>query len=179
VLKEKNLLLFISSLNIHKNDISDLMSIYDGIKKKGSPPTYFQFFGVFVDLCLGFIKFFIHPKKIKEKGDQYKIVWIPIVEQWTNNSRRKFEMLQSKMPWYIVQYFSAVAAIKFIEERYDNKPIVLLINPQGDVENENALDLIQEYGPFKKKEYGTSAFVQHSYCSRTPGPYEVKSFLQL
>jgi hypothetical protein len=145
VLKEKNILLFISGLNIHKNDKSDLMSVYDGIK---------------------------------EKGDQYKIVWIPIVEQWTNNSRRKFEMLQSKMPWYIVQYFSVVAASKFIKERYDNKPIVLLMNPQGDVENEDALYLIQKCGmsafPFTRPK-----IEELSYYSRTPGPYEVKSFIQL
>jgi hypothetical protein len=144
VLKEKNILLFISGLNIHRNDKSDLMSIYNGIKKK---------------------------------GDQYKIVWIPIVEQWTNNLRRKFEMLQSKMPWYIVQYFSAVAAIKFIEERYNNKPIVLLMNPQGDVENEGALDLIQRSGmrafPFTPRLYR-----EESAYWRTSGPYEVKSFLQ-
>jgi hypothetical protein len=145
VLKEKNILLFVSGLNIHRNDKSDLMSVYDGIK---------------------------------EKGDQYKIVWIPIVKQWTNNSRRKFEMLQSKMPWYIVQYFSVVAAIEFIKERYNNKPVVLLMNPQGDVENEDALYLIRRFGmsafPFTRPE-----FEELSAYWRTPGPYEVKSFLQL
>jgi len=115
---------------------------------------------------------------IKKKGDQYKIVWIPIVEQWTNNLRRKFEMLQSKMPWYIVQYFSTVAAIKFIKERYHNKPIVWLMNPQGDVENEDALDLIRRHGmsafPFTPLRREKRA----AYW-RTPGPFEVKSFLQL
>jgi len=87
-------------------------------------------------------------------------------------------MLQCKMPWYIVQYFSAVAAIKFIEERYDNKPIVWLMNPQGDVENEDALYLIRRYGmsafPFTPLRYE-----RHAAYRRTPGPYEVKSFLQL
>jgi hypothetical protein len=141
VLKEKNILLFISGLNIDMNLISNFMSIYDGIKKK---------------------------------GDQYKIVWIPIVEQWTNNSRRKFEMLQSKMPWYIVQYFPAVAGIKFIEERYDNKPIVLLMNPQGDVENEDALFLIQRHGmrafPFTPDKNSVKA---QAACHSTPGPHQV------
>ena len=37
--------------------------------------------------------------------DQYKIVWIAIVEQWTDELRKKFEMLRFKMPWYVVQYF--------------------------------------------------------------------------
>jgi hypothetical protein len=77
-----------------------------------------------------------------------------------------------------VQYFSAVAAIKFIQERYDNKPIVLLMNPQGDVENKDALHLIQQYGmsafPFTPLQAEGRAGYR-----RTPGPYEVKSFLQL
>jgi hypothetical protein len=74
-----------------------------------------------------------------------------------------------------VQYFSAVAAIKFIQERYGNKPIVSLMNTQGDVENEDALYLIQRYGmsafPFTPPE-----FEYKSSYWRTPGPYEVKSF---
>jgi hypothetical protein len=77
-----------------------------------------------------------------------------------------------------VQYFSAVVAIKFIEERYDNKPIALLMKQQGDVENEDALYLIQRYRmrafPFTlPKDWEESAYW------RTPGPYEVKSFSQL
>jgi hypothetical protein len=149
VLKEKNLLLFISDLNIHRNDKWDLMSIYDRENKK---------------------------------GDQYKIVWIPIVEQWTNNLRRKFEMLQSKikMPWYIVQYFSTVARIKSKEDPwYDNGPIILLMNPQGDVEND-ALYLFHRLGmsdfPYTLPIHTSDAY---SACWRTPGPYEVKSCLQL
>jgi hypothetical protein len=164
VLKKKNVLLFISSLDISNGDILNLMSIYDGIR---------------------------------EKGDQYKIIWIPIVEQWTDDLRKKFEMLRSKMPWYIVQYFSPVAGIKFIKEEWhfenrirqvdftwtfshcitkflswirwvdpilptqitssldsklreisiqENEPIVVVMNPQGDVVNENALNMIQQDG---------------------------------
>ncbi|KAK7815166.1 protein sieve element occlusion b [Quercus suber] len=82
VLKKKNVLLYISALNITIDDILILKPIYDGIRKE----------------------------------DQYKIVWIPIVEQWTDELRKKFEMLRSKMPWYVVQYFSPVVGIKFIKE---------------------------------------------------------------
>ena len=71
VLKKKNVLFYISALDITIDDILILKPIYDGI--------------------------------IKE--DQYKIVWIPIVEQWTDELRKKFEMLRFKMPWYVVQYF--------------------------------------------------------------------------
>ncbi|XP_062177897.1 protein SIEVE ELEMENT OCCLUSION B-like isoform X3 [Alnus glutinosa] len=157
VLKEKNLLLFISGLNIHKNDKSDSMSIYDEIKKK---------------------------------GDQYKIVWIPIVEQWTYYSRKQFEdsksMIQRKMmSWYIVQSFSAVAGLKLIEDhRYVNKPIVLLMNPQGDVENKDAPDLIRRLGmsafpctlriPLRKdrarSSYGQGPVVKNDYW-KLGGPW--------
>jgi hypothetical protein len=115
VLEKKNVLLFISSLNISSDDISTLISIYIGIRKK---------------------------------EDKFKIVWIPIVEQWTNELRMKFEMLRSDMPWYVVQYFSPVAGIKFIKEdwHFDNEPIVVVMNSQGDVENKDALDLIRECG---------------------------------
>jgi hypothetical protein len=149
VLKEKNLLLFISGLNIRRNDKSDLMSIYDRENKKGY---------------------------------QFKIVWIPIVEQWTNNLRRKFEMLKSKikMPWYIVQYFSAVACIKFNKDPWhDNEPIVLLMNPQGDVENENALFLFHRLGMSDFPYTLPIDPVRQSAYRRPRGPYEVKSLLLL
>jgi hypothetical protein len=115
VLKKKNVLLFISSLNISSDDISTLIPIYIGIRKK---------------------------------KDKFKIVWIPIVEQWTDDLRMKFEMLQSDMPWYIVQYFSPVAGIKFIKEEwhFDNEPIVVVMNSQGDVKNKDALNSIRRFG---------------------------------
>lgn len=34
----------------------------------------------------------------KSKEDQYKIVWIPIEEKWTDDMQKKFDMLRSKMP---------------------------------------------------------------------------------
>ncbi|XP_059445370.1 protein SIEVE ELEMENT OCCLUSION B-like [Corylus avellana] len=198
VLKKKNVLLFISSLNISNDDISILMLIYDGIR---------------------------------EKRDQYKIVWIPIVEQWTDDLRKKFEMLRSKMPWYIVQYFSPVTGIKFIEEEWhfenmirqvdftwtfsqcitkilswirlvgpiwhaqitsnsesklpeisirENKPIVVVMNPQGDVVNENAFNMIQERGmeafPFSRwiPEF-RMAYLQSCYMT-PPGPYAIEEY---
>jgi hypothetical protein len=115
-LKKKRVLLLISGLDISRDDISILKSIYDGIRENGY--------------------------------DQYKIVWIPIVEQWTDGLQKKFEMLRSKMPWYIVQYFSPLAGIKFIKEawHFENRPIVVVMNSQGDVFNENALSMIKNRG---------------------------------
>ncbi|KAK7847122.1 protein sieve element occlusion b [Quercus suber] len=111
VLKKKNVLLFISSLDITEEDISILRPIHDTIKKE----------------------------------DQYKIVWIPIVEQWTEELQKKFEILRSKMPWYAVQYYSPIAGIRFIKEKwhFKGKPTVVVLNHQGKVECENAMHMIR------------------------------------
>lgn len=114
VLKKKNVLLFISSLDITEEDISILRPIHDTIKKE----------------------------------DQYKIVWIPIVEQWTEELQKKFEILRSKMPWYVVQYYSPIAGIRFIKEKwhFKGKPTVVVLNHQGKVECENAMHMIRVWG---------------------------------
>lgn len=91
-----------------------------------------------------------------KKEDHYKIVWIPIVEQWTDELRKKFEILRSKMPWYVVQYFSPIAGIKFIktEWNFKGRPTLVVMNHQGKVENSNAFHLIRVWGmkafPFNK-----------------------------
>lgn len=92
-----------------------------------------------------------------KKDDQYKIVWVPIVERWTDEQRKNFEILRAKMPWYVVQYFSPIAAgFKFVKEewQYKGKPTLVVLSPQGRVENVNALHLIRVWGmkafPFNK-----------------------------
>jgi hypothetical protein len=114
VLKGKNVLLFISGLDISDDDISILRPIYDSIRK----------------------------------DDEYKIVWIPIVDQWTEHLQNKFEMVRSKMPWYVVQYFSPIAGIKFVKEKwhFNGKPSVVVLNPQAKVEHENAIHMIRVWG---------------------------------
>ncbi|KAG6732722.1 hypothetical protein I3842_01G191900 [Carya illinoinensis] len=116
VLRKKNVLFFISSLEITIEEISVLKPVYDEISKK----------------------------------DQYKIVWIPIVEQWTDDLKKKFDVLRfdSKMPWYTVQYFSPVVGIKFIKEEWNfrNKPLVVVISPKGKVEHPNAFYIIKLLG---------------------------------
>ncbi|KAH7522201.1 hypothetical protein FEM48_Zijuj07G0113200 [Ziziphus jujuba var. spinosa] len=90
------------------------------------------------------------------KDDRYKIVWIPVVEQWTIELQKKFETLRSKMPWFTIQSISPTVGIKFIKEEwhFKGKPTVVVMNPQGKVENPNALHLIRLWGmrafPFDK-----------------------------
>ncbi|KAG6732706.1 hypothetical protein I3843_01G183600 [Carya illinoinensis] len=114
VLKRKNVLLFISGLDISDDDISILKPIHELISKE----------------------------------DQYKIVWIPIVEQWTEDLQKKFEILRAKMPWYVVQYFSPIAGIRFIKEKwhFKGKPSVVVLSPQGKVESDNAIHMIRVWG---------------------------------
>ena len=80
--------------------------------------------------------------------DQYKIVWIPIEEKWTDDMQKKFDMLQSKMPtWYIVHNYSFKLGIKYVREKWQfkNKPIVVVMNSQGIV-------------------HGTFRCTPHDYC---------------
>ena len=114
VLKKKNVLFYISTLDITNDDILILKPIHDGIRKE----------------------------------NQYKIVWVPIVEQWTDELQKKFEMLRSKMPWYMVRYFSSTVGIKFIKEEWNfkNKPILVVMNQQGKVQHPNALHMIRVWG---------------------------------
>ncbi|XP_040999441.1 protein SIEVE ELEMENT OCCLUSION B-like [Juglans microcarpa x Juglans regia] len=87
---------------------------------------------------------------IRDRNEPYKIVWIPIVEHSTDDMQAKFEMLQSNMPWYILQRFPpTVADIQIVTNEYrslKNKPIVVVINPQAKVEHPNALRMIRLCG---------------------------------
>ncbi|KAI4345743.1 hypothetical protein L6164_012842 [Bauhinia variegata] len=81
-------------------------------------------------------------------NEQYKIVWIPIVEEWTDTLRKKFEFLKTKMSWYVVQHFGSIAGFKFIKEEWHFKknPTVVVLNPQGKIQHTNAFHLIKAWG---------------------------------
>ncbi|KAK7391679.1 hypothetical protein VNO78_20098 [Psophocarpus tetragonolobus] len=83
-----------------------------------------------------------------KSSDEYKIVWIPIVEEWTEKLLKRFEFLKSKMPWYVVQHFGPIAGYRFIKEEwhFKKRPMVVVLNPQGKVQHANAFHLIHVYG---------------------------------
>ncbi|KAF4365764.1 hypothetical protein F8388_003433 [Cannabis sativa] len=93
----------------------------------------------------------------KKERVSYTIVWIPIVEQWTDELKKKYESLRMKMPWYSLHLFSPIAGLRFVKEQweYKGKPMLVVTTPQGKVENLNALHLIRVWGikafPFDKK----------------------------
>ena len=127
-LKTKNILLFISGLDNIEDEIWALQPIHDALTKD------------------------------KDKKD-YKIVWVPVVEKWNIEEKKKFELLKSLMPWYVVQYFSLIKGIKPLQEEwnYQGKPIVVVVNPRGEVINKNALHLIFVWGisafPFRPEDF--------------------------
>lgn len=85
---------------------------------------------------------------ITKIGIQYKILWVPIVEEWNDQLQEKFETLKTKMPWYVLNYFSPIKGIKFIKEewQFKKKPLVVVLNPQGKILHPNAFHMIQIWG---------------------------------
>ena len=55
----------------------------------------------------------------KSMKDQYKIIWIPIVDWTVDQMQKKFEKLRSKMPntWYRLPKFSFDLGIQYIKEK--------------------------------------------------------------
>ncbi|KAK6928414.1 Sieve element occlusion, N-terminal [Dillenia turbinata] len=84
---------------------------------------------------------------------RYEVVWVPIVDHnisWSDSMQQGFESLQSTMPWYSVHHPSLIdkEVIKFVKDvwNFRNKPILVVIDPQGRVVNPNAIHLMWIWG---------------------------------
>lgn len=81
-------------------------------------------------------------RKIDEEY-KCKIVWIPFEGDWTTKAEKKelqFKKWSEQMPWYAVQYFSSPSYMYLKKEwKVRGNSTAVLINPQGKVENTNAL----------------------------------------
>ncbi|TKY51876.1 SIEVE ELEMENT OCCLUSION B protein [Spatholobus suberectus] len=129
VFKQKHVLLFISGLYSVDDEISLLNSIRDRLQED--------------------------PKEAKNfNKEDFKILWIPIVE----GRKEQFKSLKSNVRFYVVEYFFELPGLKIVKEKlkYENQPIVPLFTPKGTIMNENALDVIFEWGieafPFRKSD---------------------------
>lgn len=82
----------------------------------------------------------------KSMKDQYRIIWIPIVDWTVDQMQTKFEKLRSKMPstWYRFPKFSFDLGIQYIKEKWEfkNRPIVVVMNSQGRVVHRDAYHMI-------------------------------------
>lgn len=120
------MLLLISGLNISHDELSILEQIYNESR--------------------------IHATRMES---QYEVVWIPIVDrpvQWTSNDpvQKQFESLQSTMPWYTVHHPSLIdrVVIRYIKEvwHFRNRPILVVLDPQGRVVCPNAIHMMWIWG---------------------------------
>ncbi|KAF5961599.1 hypothetical protein HYC85_002808 [Camellia sinensis] len=78
---------------------------------------------------------------------------IPIMNQsvqWTEPMQRQFESMQSMMTWYTVHHPSLIdrLVIRFIKEKwhFKNKPILVVLDPQGKVVSPNAIHMMWIWG---------------------------------
>ncbi|XP_050374361.1 protein SIEVE ELEMENT OCCLUSION C [Argentina anserina] len=92
-----------------------------------------------------------HPHYKNVEGS-YKIVWIPIPvsTQWTAADANFFNFLSSIFPWYSIRkpWLLSSAVVTFIKEawNYKNEPIMVVLDSQGNVINNNALDMLTIWG---------------------------------
>lgn len=145
VLRRKNVLLLISGLDISQDELSILEQIYNESRESRQLATRLD--------------------------SLYEVVWIPIVDRSmhsadptlhrqhetlqstipaVNPMHRQFETLQSTMSWYSVHDPSTIdaAVIRFVKERWHfrNKPILVVLDPQGRVVSPNAIHMMWIWG---------------------------------
>ncbi|XP_050372450.1 protein SIEVE ELEMENT OCCLUSION B-like [Argentina anserina] len=83
---------------------------------------------------------------------QYEIVWVPIVDNWTDAKQRQFEELRSGMEWYTVYHPSVVSPIvvKYIKHQkkwnFVKKPLLVVMDPQGKIVHTNAVHMMCVFG---------------------------------
>lgn len=83
----------------------------------------------------------------------YEVVWMPIVDpsvQYNDAIDRKFEEMRNKMPWYSVYHPSIIdkAVVRSIGDRWHfrNKPILVVLDPQGRELSPNAIHMMWIWG---------------------------------
>ncbi|CAL0299879.1 unnamed protein product [Lupinus luteus] len=80
--------------------------------------------------------------------DQYKILWIPIVEEWNDELHIKFDNMKKNMSWYTLEHFEPIRGIRFIREelKFTNNPTIVVLSPQTKILHYNALYMIEIWG---------------------------------
>lgn len=138
VLRRKHVILLISGLDIHQDEIIIL--------------SHYQ-----AELA--------DPLVRQGQEKHYEMVWLPIVDNVAKDqyspeeNRRDFERLQAMMIWYTVLDPFAIepAVIEFVKNiwHFEKRPIAVSLDPQGRVASENALPMMWIWGnlpfPFSKE----------------------------
>lgn len=123
-LRRKNVLLLFSGMEISTDELLILEQIYNESKA--------------------------HAPRMESR---YELVWIPIVDpnsEWKDPRQKQFESLQENMSWYSVFHPSLIGkpVIWFIQSewKYKNKPILVVLDPQGRVSCPNAFHMMWIWG---------------------------------
>ncbi|XP_076905168.1 protein SIEVE ELEMENT OCCLUSION B-like [Bidens hawaiensis] len=124
VLRKRNVLLLISGLDMSRDELSILEQIYSESRVQGS-----------------------------RLDALYDVVWVPIVDpyvEYTDAMHVQFEDMKNSMPWYSVNHPSNIdrAVKRSIGDRWHfrNKPILVVLDPQGRELSPNALHMMWIWG---------------------------------
>ncbi|XLR28253.1 hypothetical protein S83_056153 [Arachis hypogaea] len=129
-LRRKNVLLLISGLEFSHDELLILEQIYNESRAHTSSRLDNRY------------------------ENRYELVWIPILDlnegESTQRKQRQFEELQLTMPWFSVYHPSVISkpVIWFIQRewKYKNKPILVVLDPQGRVACPNAIHMMWIWG---------------------------------
>ncbi|XP_024024009.1 protein SIEVE ELEMENT OCCLUSION B isoform X2 [Morus notabilis] len=81
---------------------------------------------------------------------QYEIVWVPVVDHWTNRKDRQFESLRDQMEWLSVNRPSEIASqvIRYFRERcnFVKKPILVVMDTEGKIVHKDAIQMFCIWG---------------------------------
>ncbi|XP_024196631.1 protein SIEVE ELEMENT OCCLUSION B [Rosa chinensis] len=132
LLKGKVVILFLTDLNIlHENEYMIVQQMY--VEKRHKP---------------------------MKPESQYEVVWVPIVDTWTEDKYEQFERIRNCMEWYSVYLPSVVSptVIRYIRKedkwKFVKKPLLVVMDPQGNIVHTNAVHMMCVFGsiafPFNK-----------------------------
>lgn len=118
-LREKNVILVISGLDISDDDIRALHLVYNEVKKEE-----------------------------KYKIVWIPIIPEHSVEDNEEEARKRYEYISSSMKWYIVPYTTKIAGWRYLEENWQLRqdPLVVVLSSQSRIEFTNAIHLIRVWG---------------------------------
>ncbi|XP_022138395.1 protein SIEVE ELEMENT OCCLUSION B-like [Momordica charantia] len=99
-----------------------------------------------------------------KKEDNYKIVWIPVMNSEVfdeEQSRKRYEHVRSAMKWYVVQYTTKIAGLRFVEEKWQlrDDALMVVLDSKSKVKFTNAIHLLRVWGtnalPFSNERANT------------------------
>ncbi|MBA0571934.1 hypothetical protein Golob_002303 [Gossypium lobatum] len=125
VLRKRNVLLLISDLDILQDEVVILQQIYEESRRQSNSLDQ----------------------------NPYELVWLPVLDSSVSLSKIKqriFENLTATMTWFTLGHPSLLnrAVFKFIKEEwgFEQKPIVVVLDPQGRVTCSNAIHMMWIWG---------------------------------